>query len=175
MGCFELAGGGTLLLDEVGDLGPEAQAKLLRVLETGVIERVGGERPRLEFRVELAAEEPRVAGDLPELNETVVRRDLTQHAELIALRRALQALETDRLDNATLYVTLEPCAMCVGAMVHARIARVIYGARDPKTGACGSVTDLPGLANFNFHARFEGGLLAEECGAVLKRFFAERR
>ena len=65
--------------------------------------------------------------------------------------------------------------MCVGAMVHARIARVVYGTRDPKTGACGSIVDLPGLAALNHHGTFEGGVLAEECGDVLKRFFADRR
>ncbi len=108
-------------------------------------------------------------------NRPITTADPTAHAEIVALREAAGAEGNYRLPGCELYVTLEPCAMCVGAMVHARIARVIYGARDPKTGACGSVTDLPGLANFNFHARFEGGLLAEECGAVLKRFFAERR
>ena len=72
-------------------------------------------------------------------------------------------------------MTLEPCAMCVGAMVHARIARVVYGATDPKTGACGSIVDLPALSVFNHHGRFEGGTLQAECGEILKRFFAERR
>ena len=101
--------------------------------------------------------------------------DPTAHAEIVALREAATALGNYRLPGCELYVTLEPCAMCVGAMVHARIARVVYGAADPKTGACGSIVDLPGLATFNHHGRFEGGMLADECGALLKRFFADRR
>ena len=72
-------------------------------------------------------------------------------------------------------MTLEPCAMCVGALVHARLARVVYGTRDPKTGACGSIVDLPALGHWNHHGVFLGGVLADECGAVLRRFFAERR
>ena len=80
-----------------------------------------------------------------------------------------------RLPGCGLYVTLEPCAMCVGAMVHARIGRIVYGAADPKTGACGSIVDLPALSTFNHHGRFEGGMLERECGEILKRFFAERR
>ncbi len=93
----------------------------------------------------------------------------------MALREAAAALGNYRLPGCELYVTLEPCAMCVGAMVHARIARIVYGAADPKTGACGSIVDLPGLAAFNHHGHFEGGILADECSGVLKRFFAERR
>jgi len=108
-------------------------------------------------------------------NRPVTTADPTAHAEIVALREAAAAEGNYRLPGCELYVTLEPCAMCVGAMVHARIARVVYGARDPKTGACGSITDLPALSTFNHHGSFEGGLLAEECGAVLKRFFAERR
>ena len=108
-------------------------------------------------------------------NRPVSTADPTAHAEVVALREAAAAEGNYRLPGCELYVTLEPCPMCVGAMVHARIARVVYGARDPKTGACGSIADLPALAQWNHHGRFEGGLLAEECGAVLKRFFSERR
>jgi tRNA(adenine34) deaminase len=108
-------------------------------------------------------------------NRPITSADPTAHAEIVALREAAAALGNYRLPACELYVTLEPCAMCVGAMVHARIARVVYGAPDPKTGACGSIVNLPGVAAFNHHGRFEGGLLAEECGEVLKRFFAERR
>ena len=108
-------------------------------------------------------------------NRPISTADPTAHAEIVALREAAAAEGNYRLPGCELYVTLEPCAMCVGAMVHARLARVVYGARDPKTGACGSIADLPALATFNHHAIFEGGLLAEECGGVLKRFFAERR
>ncbi len=108
-------------------------------------------------------------------NRPIGTSDPTAHAEIVALREAAHALGNYRLPGCELYVTLEPCAMCVGAMVHARLARVVYGACDPKTGACGSIMDLPGLAVFNHHGAFEGGVLAEECGEVLKRFFAERR
>ena len=107
-------------------------------------------------------------------NRPISTADPTAHAEVIALREAAAAEGNYRLPGCELYVTLEPCAMCVGAMLHARLARVVYGARDPKTGACGSVTDLTVLAT-NHQTRFEGGLLAEDCGALLKRFFAERR
>jgi tRNA(adenine34) deaminase len=108
-------------------------------------------------------------------NRPITSSDPTAHAEIVALRQAAAALGNYRLAGCELYVTLEPCAMCVGAMVHARIARIVYGAPDPKTGACGSIVDLPRLATFNHHGTFEGGVLAEECGGVLKRFFAERR
>ena len=108
-------------------------------------------------------------------NRPISSRDPTAHAEIVALREAAARLGNYRLPGCELYVTLEPCAMCVGAMVHARIARVVYGATDPKTGACGSIVDLPSLAGWNHHGVFTGGLLAEECGAMLRRFFAERR
>ena len=108
-------------------------------------------------------------------NRPISSKDPTAHAEIVALREAAAAADNYRLPGCELFVTLEPCAMCVGAMVHARIARIVYGARDPKTGACGSIVDLPGVANFNPHGRFEGGVLAQECGDLLRRFFAERR
>lgn len=108
-------------------------------------------------------------------NRPISSNDPTAHAEIVALRDAAARLGNYRLPGCELYVTLEPCAMCVGAMVHARIARIFFGARDPKTGACGSIVDLPALADFNHHGTFEGGLLAAECGEVLRRFFAERR
>ena len=108
-------------------------------------------------------------------NRPITSHDPTAHAEIVALREAAAAEGNYRLAGCELYVTLEPCAMCVGAMVHARLSRIVYGASDPKTGACGSIVDLPGLASWNHHGRFEGGLLAEECGAILRSFFAERR
>jgi tRNA(adenine34) deaminase len=108
-------------------------------------------------------------------NRPISSHDPTAHAEVVAMREAARRLGNYRLTGCELYVTLEPCAMCVGAMVHARIARVVYGARDPKTGACGSLMDLPARADFNHHGTFEGGVLAQECGDVLRRFFAERR
>ena len=108
-------------------------------------------------------------------NRPITTSDPTAHAEIVALREAAAAEENYRLTGCELYVTLEPCAMCVGAMVHARLGRIVYGAKDPKTGACGSIVDLPAIAHWNHHGVFTGGVLAPECGEVLKRFFAERR
>jgi tRNA(adenine34) deaminase len=108
-------------------------------------------------------------------NRPIGAKDPTAHAEIVALREAAAALGNYRLPGCELYVTLEPCAMCVGAMIHARIARVVFGASDPKTGACGSVVDLPAVQLLNHHTRFEGGVLGEECAALLKKFFADRR
>ena len=108
-------------------------------------------------------------------NRPISSSDPTAHAEIVALREAARAEGNYRLPGCELYVTLEPCAMCVGAMVHARIGRVTFGAADPKTGACGSIVDLPAIAHWNHHGVFTGGMLAEECGAMLRRFFAERR
>jgi tRNA(adenine34) deaminase len=108
-------------------------------------------------------------------NRPISSHDPTAHAEVVAMREAAARLGNYRLPGCELFVTLEPCVMCVGAMAHARLARVVFGARDPKTGACGSIVDLPGLPTFNHHGRFEGGVLAQECAEVLRRFFAERR
>lgn len=108
-------------------------------------------------------------------NAPIGSHDPTAHAEVIAMRDAAKNLGNYRLVDCTLYVTLEPCAMCAGAMQHARIARVVYGASDPKTGACGSVVNLMAEAKLNHHATIEGGILAPECGAVLSTFFSARR
>ena len=108
-------------------------------------------------------------------NAPIARRDPTAHAEMLVLRAAGQALGNYRLPGCVLYVTLEPCAMCVGALVHARIARIVYGAPDPKTGACGSVFDLAANPKMNHRIEVTGGVLAEESAALLKQFFAVRR
>ncbi|MHB1358679.1 MAG: tRNA adenosine(34) deaminase TadA [Rhodocyclaceae bacterium] len=108
-------------------------------------------------------------------NQPIGRRDPTAHAEVMALRDAAVRLGNYRLPGCTLYVTLEPCAMCIGAIFHARIGRVVFGARDPKTGAAGSVIDLFAEARLNHHAEIVGGVRAEECGALLSGFFAARR
>ena len=108
-------------------------------------------------------------------NRPITAADPTAHAEIQALRAAARAMGNDRLAGARLYVTLEPCAMCVGAMFHARIARVVFGARDPKTGSAGSVIDLFAETRLNHHATVLGGVLAEESGALLSAFFAARR
>lgn len=108
-------------------------------------------------------------------NAPIARHDPTAHAEIAALRAAAAKLGNYRLPGCTLYVTLEPCAMCAGAIIHARIARLVFGAQDPKSGACGSVVDLLGEPRLNFHAQVTGGILADECGALLSHFFAARR
>lgn len=108
-------------------------------------------------------------------NRTVGAHDPTGHAEIVALRAAALQRGNYRLPGITLYVTLEPCLMCVGAILHARLARVVFGAPDPKTGACGGVIDAPAVAGLNHQTRFEGGLLAGPCGDVLKCFFRARR
>jgi tRNA(adenine34) deaminase len=108
-------------------------------------------------------------------NHPVAGRDPAAHAEIIALRDAAGRIGNYRLPECALYVTLEPCAMCAGAMMHARIARVVYGAADPKTGACGSVINLFAEKRLNHHATVTGGVLATEAGAVLQEFFSQRR
>ena len=108
-------------------------------------------------------------------NRPIGSRDATSHAETEAIRAAGQAMGNYRLPGSTLYVTLEPCVMCAGAIMHARIARLVFGASDPKTGACGSVTNLFAEARLNHHATVQGGVLAADSVALLKAFFAARR
>ncbi len=108
-------------------------------------------------------------------NAPISRHDASAHAEIQALRDASAASGNYRLPGATLYVTLEPCAMCAGAIMHARIGRLVYGAADPKTGACGSVVDLFAETRLNHHASTQSGVAAEESGKLLSAFFAKRR
>jgi tRNA(adenine34) deaminase len=108
-------------------------------------------------------------------NERELRQDPTAHAELIALREAARVAGSWRVLDTVMYVTLEPCAMCAGAIVLARVARVVYGASDPKAGACGSVLDVLGEPRLNHCPDVAGGLLAQECGELLSGFFASRR
>jgi tRNA(adenine34) deaminase len=108
-------------------------------------------------------------------NQPITSNDPTTHAEIVALRDAAKNIQNYRLVDCELIVTLEPCMMCVGAMLHARVKRVVFGAMEPKTGVCGSVMNLPDEPKLNHHATFTGGVLADECGAMLKDFFAERR
>ena len=108
-------------------------------------------------------------------NSPIGENDPTAHAEIAALRDAARNLENYRLPGCELFVTLEPCAMCAGAILHSRIARVVYGARDPKTGVHGSVVDLFAVDRLNHHTEIVGGILAEECGRLLSDFFASRR
>ena len=108
-------------------------------------------------------------------NRPIAAADATAHAETEAIRAACRTLGNYRLPGATLYVTLEPCAMCIGAIFHARIARVVFGTRDPKTGAAGSVINLFGEPRLNHHAVVEEGVLAEDSSALLRDFFASKR
>lgn len=108
-------------------------------------------------------------------NETVARCDPTAHAELLALQRALQTLATDRLDDCTLYVTLEPCAQCAGAIVLAKVGRLVFGAYDPKAGMAGSVGDVVRLPRLNHRVEVVGGIEQEACSRLLKTFFEARR
>jgi len=142
------------------------------------------------MRLALAqAQEARVAGEIPVgavlvkggkvlavgRNMPISSHDPSAHAEIVAMRAAAQVLGNYRLDGCELYVTLEPCAMCAGAMLHARIQRVIYGAADPKTGAAGSVLNLFSHSQLNHHTHVEAGVLSEECSSTLRAFFQERR
>jgi tRNA(adenine34) deaminase len=108
-------------------------------------------------------------------NGPIAASDPTAHAEILAMRAASSALSNYRLTGATLYVTLEPCAMCAGAMFHARLGRVVFGASDPKAGAAGSIVDLFKDEKLNHHTQIQGGVLAGECGVLLSQFFASRR
>jgi tRNA(adenine34) deaminase len=108
-------------------------------------------------------------------NQPIGTHDPTAHAEIMALRAAASILGNYRLSGCELFVTLEPCAMCAGAMLHARLARVIFGASDLKTGACGSIVNLFAQDKLNHQTELVGGVLSDECGLLLKEFFAERR
>jgi tRNA(adenine34) deaminase len=147
----------------------EDHAHMGRALELARRARDAGEVPVGAVVVA----ESRIVGE--GWNRPISSADATSHAETEAIRAACAALGNYRLGGATLYVTLEPCAMCVGAIFHARLARVVFGAADPKTGAAGSVIDLFAETRLNHHARVTGGVLADECGALLKEFFASRR
>ena len=108
-------------------------------------------------------------------NKSISENDPTAHAEINALRKAAESVDSYRLTGATLYVTLEPCAMCYGAIIHARISRLVFGAYDPKTGVCGSSINLHKQACFNHTPEVKGGILREDCSLLLKDFFKKRR
>ena len=108
-------------------------------------------------------------------NQPILSKDPTAHAEIIALRQAAKKLGNYRIKDTTLYVTLEPCAMCVGAMIHARIRRLVFGACDPKAGAVVSVFKLLDEPILNHHIQYQGGILVDECSALLTNFFQKRR
>jgi tRNA(adenine34) deaminase len=148
----------------------------------------GNDEAYMEQAIELA-ERAREHGDVPigavvvrdgEVigaagNERELRADPTAHAELLALRAAAERLGGWRIEGATIYVTLEPCAMCAGAIVLARVDRVVYGAADPKAGAAGSVLDVLSEPALNHNPQVDGGVLADACGALLSSFFSSRR
>lgn len=146
-------------------------------------DRLGMEAALVEARAALASDEVPVGAVVVQdgqlvaraHNETVARNDPTRHAEMLAIGRALAALATDRLTEATLCVTLEPCAQCAGAVVLAKVGRVVFGAYDPKAGMVGSVGDLLRHPGLNHRPEVVGGVMAQECGAVLREFFRERR
>lgn len=108
-------------------------------------------------------------------NQPISSQDPTAHAEIVALRQAAQYFKNYRLLNTTLYITLEPCVMCVGAIIHARVKRVVFGAFDPKTGAASSVFPILGTQKLNHYVEWQGGILENKCGALLKSFFQQRR
>jgi tRNA(adenine34) deaminase len=108
-------------------------------------------------------------------NQPISNSDPSAHAEMIALRSAAQDESNYRLPGTTLYVTLEPCTMCAGAMLHARVERVVFGAADPKTGAAGSILNVFSEKQINHQTQVEGGIMSEECGQILRNFFKERR
>ncbi|NLU09709.1 MAG: nucleoside deaminase [Tepidanaerobacter acetatoxydans] len=107
------------------------------------------------------------------LRETL--QDATAHAELLAIRKACEVLGTWRLQGCTLYVTLEPCPMCAGAVILSRVDRLVFGAKDPKGGACGSLINLPADERFNHRPKISAGIMADECGNILKKFFQDKR
>ena len=153
-----------------------------------VTERVGAGERFMRAALDLA-QQAEAAGEVPVgavvvkdgeivgrgFNHPISGHDPTAHAEVTALRDAAERLGNYRLLGCDLYVTLEPCAMCAGAIMHARIGQLFFGARDPKTGACGSIVDLFSENRLNHHTAVSGGLLGNEAGALLQHFFASRR
>jgi tRNA(adenine34) deaminase len=160
----------------------------LNSIDMPVTDGIDVDRPFMARALELAREAER-AGEVPVgavvvkdgvivgegWNRPISTHDPSAHAEMIAMRAAAQALENYRLLDTTLYVTLEPCAMCAGAMVHARVSRLVYAATDPRAGAAGSVFNILQHTALNHRVECEGGVMAEECGAVLREFFLKRR
>lgn len=138
-----------------------------------VLARQAWDRGEVPVGAVLVAADGRVLGEGS--NRPIGSSDPTAHAEIVALRMACAAAGNYRLPGATLYVTLEPCAMCMGAMLHTRLARVVFGAPDPKTGVCGGTINLPAVTQLNHQTVVEGGVLASECAEVLRAFFRARR
>jgi tRNA(adenine34) deaminase len=150
-------------------LGPLDEAMMGRALQQA--ERAAGAGEVPVGAVVAAGTE--VVGAAHNQRETL--QDPTAHAEMIAITQAAEALGSWRLEGCTLYVTLEPCAMCAGAIVLARLDRLVFGARDPKAGACGSVLDVTGCGELNHRVELAAGVLAEPCSEILRDFFVQRR
>ena len=152
-----------------GDAAPDHTAFMARALELAAEAEAAGEVPvgALVVRAGVVVGEGR--------NGPVAGCDPTAHAEIVALRDAARSVDNYRLPDTTLYVTLEPCLMCAGAMVHARVARLVFGAYDPKSGAAGSVVDGFALAGLNHRVAVTGGVMADACGEQLRTFFRARR
>jgi tRNA(adenine34) deaminase len=155
-------------------LAPEADERVMRLaLDQAQNAWLVGEVPVGAVIVRQTAEGPQVIAT--GYNRPITTHDPTAHAEIVALRHAAELLGNYRLPDCELYVTLEPCAMCAMALMHARFKRVVFGAPDPKTGAAGSVLNLFDEARLNHQTAVQGGVLAAACGQVLRDFFAERR
>jgi tRNA(adenine34) deaminase len=152
-------------------ISPEQDAEFMRAAIE--LAEEAGRRGEVPVGAVIVGPDGRVVGR--GFNQPILRHDPTAHAEVMALRDAAETLVNYRMPGCTLYVTLEPCVMCAGAIMHARIGRVVFGARDPKTGVAGSVIDLFAETRLNHHAEVEGGLLADTCGGILSGFFAARR
>jgi len=152
-------------------ISPEQDAEFMRAAIE--LAEEAGRRGEVPVGAVIVGPDGRVVGR--GFNQPILRHDPTAHAEVMALRNAAETLANYRMPGCTLYVTLEPCVMCAGAIMHARIGRVVFGARDPKTGVAGSVIDLFAETRLNHHADVEGGLLADTCGGILSGFFAARR
>ena len=157
------------LLPLTGSFSPDDEAGMRLALDQALNAQLAGEVP--VGAVLMRGQQVLATG----YNRPITTHDPTAHAEIVALRHAAQLLQNYRLPECTLYVTLEPCAMCAMAMMHARIGRVVFATPDPKTGAAGSVLNLFALAQLNHHTALQGGLMAEPAAALLRQFFAERR
>jgi tRNA(adenine34) deaminase len=157
--------------DETDESGPSSD-DVVRMSAALALARLAGERGEVPVGAIVVCD-GRIIGRGG--NAPIASTDPTAHAEIAALREAAAALGNYRLPGCELYVTIEPCVMCAGAIIHARLARLVFGARDPKTGACGSVIDVFAEPRLNHHTVVDGGVCAEECGRVLSAFFAARR
>jgi tRNA(adenine34) deaminase len=160
-------------MTDAAEISPQDEHHMRLALDQALNAHLAGEVPVGAVIVRHTAEGPQVIAT--GYNRPITTHDPTAHAELVALRHAATLLENYRLPDCDLYVTLEPCAMCAMALVHARIRRVVFGAWDPKTGAAGSVLNLFGMPQLNHQTELVGGVLAESCGRVLREFFVARR